>query len=323
MSGADTSLRFVMGTLVLGVLFATIWSLSFVATKTALGDIPPLALAAIRLLFAGLLLAAFKARQVRDFAATCTGKGMRKIVIAGLLSQALYLCGSYWALVNMPTSVVNIVVSTLPLVTLPFAFALLGEKAQISSVFAFFLGIAGVGMTLAGGGSADTATLHSYAVPAGVLFASVLALALGNVLIKPLVCTANLVPICAIQFLSSGLMAVGASWALEPTVTPAGVASGLQYILFLSLIGSILGTLIWFRLLDRMPAGAASSFFLLTPIFGVFFGWVFFGEPVTTSKFVGVLIICSAITLRTGMFSPSTFFSIRGGGFRRRNCNKL
>lgn len=291
----------ILGTLVLGVLFALIWSLSFVATKTALQSVPPAALAATRLLLAGIIVAVFNFAKIYHFFYSLSGTSLRRLICAGLMSQTVYLTASYWSLVHLPTSIVNIVVSALPLLTIPISFALLGETVRISNVIAFLFSMIGVSVTLLSRPDLPMENISEYGVAASVLLISVVALAIGNVLIKPMISAATLFPICAIQFLSSGITSLVVSVALHepiPQLTSL-MDAGLQ-IVFLSLIGSIFGTFAWFKVLERLPANAASSFFLLTPIFGIFFGWAFFMEPITTAKVTGVLVISSAILIRAG-----------------------
>ncbi|MEM7009833.1 MAG: EamA family transporter, partial [Thermodesulfobacteriota bacterium] len=96
--------------LYLGISFAVIWTLSFIFTQIALGSYPPLWLAGIRLIIAGstlyfILKIFFKKNIVFNI----------KIILAGIFSQSIYLGASYWSLTNMPTSIVNIVVSTVPM----------------------------------------------------------------------------------------------------------------------------------------------------------------------------------------------------------------
>ncbi len=88
--------------------------------------------------------------------------------------------------------------------------------------------------------------------------------------------------------------------------------SSILEIFFLSMIGSILGTLMWFRVLERLPANSASSFFLLTPLMGIAFGSVIFGEPVTSGKILGIALISSAILLRVGDFRSHIKSVLRG-----------
>ncbi len=116
-----------------GVVFAAIWSLSFVATKSALEDWPPLWLASVRLALATVGLMIFQAPAVLHYLFALRRGPLCRIFLAGILAQSTYLGVSYWALVHVPTSIVNIVVSSLPLVTLPLAFLVLGERIGIGT----------------------------------------------------------------------------------------------------------------------------------------------------------------------------------------------
>ena len=210
------------------------------------------------------------------------------------------MIGSYWALINMPTSIVNIIVSSLPLITLPFAFIVLGERIRILSIFTFILGILGVYVTLAGGASEEMildVTDSQYGLPAAILLGSVVALAFGNVMVKPIIFLGNLIPICATHFLTSGLAALILSFITERYPGLEYVAVAMGPILFLSFFGSILGTFIWLKLLTFMTASEASLFFLVTPLFGLFFGVLFFDESISLTTVYGVVIICLSIAI--------------------------
>ncbi|MGB7204283.1 MAG: DMT family transporter [Anderseniella sp.] len=57
------------------------------------------------------------------------------------------------------------------------------------------------------------------------------------------------------------------------------------------------GFLMWFRVLSVYPASDMASFGFLTPLFGVFFGWVILGETITV-EFIGALaMVCIGIVL--------------------------
>jgi drug/metabolite transporter (DMT)-like permease len=50
-----------------------------------------------------------------------------------------------------------------------------------------------------------------------------------------------------------------------------------------------IGFLLWFWILSIYPVSNMASFSLLTPVFGVFFGWMIFDDPLTLS-FIGALV---------------------------------
>lgn len=291
-----------IGTALAGIAFAVIWSLAFVVSKSALQSIPPLWLSGLRLILAGGILLLVNGVAILSFWRRVDRRTLLRIVAAGVLSQAGYLGPMYWALVHLPTSIVNVVVSSLPLMGLPFCYFLLSEKIGIAGVVAFLLSIAGVTITLLGGNSLALSGFSAYGLSALMTVVSVMALALGNVLIKPIISDSALLPFCAIQFVSSGVLLMALAVGCEGALVLDGnvLSQTALHLVFLSGVGSILGTILWFRVLRAMPANAANSFFLLTPIFGVVLGHLIFSEPITVSKMIGVLVIFSAITLRLG-----------------------
>ncbi|MCL2872858.1 MAG: DMT family transporter [Betaproteobacteria bacterium] len=292
----------IIGTALAGIAFAVIWSLSFVVSKAALQSISPLWLSGLRLILAGGILLLVNGVAIWSFWRNVERQTLLRIVAAGVLSQAGYLGPMYWALVHLPTSIVNVVVSSLPLMSLPFSYFLLSEKIGIAGIVAFLLSIAGVTITLLGGNSLALSDFSTYGLSALLVVASVVALALGNVLIKPLISSKALLPFCAIQFISSGALLLVLALGGEGAHVPDGnaLSQTALHLAFLAGVGSILGTVLWFRVLRAMPANAANSFFLLTPIFGVALGHLIFSEAITMSKIIGILVIFSAITLRLG-----------------------
>lgn len=290
----------IIATISAGVAFALIWSLSFVVTKMGLEQLSPFWLASLRLLIAAGGLFLLKGSKIFSYWRNQSRSLLPRVVLAGLLSQAIYLGMSYWALIHIPTSIVNIAVSSLPLVTLPFSFLLLREHIGPGGILAFMLSIAGVAITLSGGGDQTSSGVGDRGIAIMALVLSVAALALGNVLIKPHISLRSLLPFCAVQFLISGLVTLALALIFEADRTPdaRSLFASAPLLLFLAFIGSILGTFLWFRVLCNLAANAASSFFLLTPIFGIVLGGLVFGEPMTGTKMLGVAVISLAITLR-------------------------
>lgn len=58
-----------------------------------------------------------------------------------------------------------------------------------------------------------------------------------------------------------------------------------------------IGFLLWFWVLANYPVSNMASFSLLTPIFGVFFGWLVFNDPITPALAGALLLACAGIFL--------------------------
>ena len=68
----------------LGISFAAIWSMSFVATKAALVNLPPFFLASTRLLLAGLCLILVWHQVIGDFFIKTSKPMLLRVAVAGL-----------------------------------------------------------------------------------------------------------------------------------------------------------------------------------------------------------------------------------------------
>jgi drug/metabolite transporter (DMT)-like permease len=61
-----------------------------------------------------------------------------------------------------------------------------------------------------------------------------------------------------------------------------------------------IGFLIWFWALSIYPASDMASFGLLSPLFGVFFGWLIFDDVLTIRFIVAMGLVCVGILLNNG-----------------------
>ena len=156
----------------------------------------------------------------------------------------------------------------------------------------------GIFVVVMGGNGGDFSVENFISLPVGGVFVSVIALAFGNALIKPLVSTSTIIPTCAIQMSLSGALVL--AFALfQDTSSVAFSVRSLGAFSYLVLIGSIAGTLIWYKVLEMFTAKGASMFFLFTPLFGLTIGWSLLGEPLTSLKIGGAILVGTAILLRS------------------------
>jgi drug/metabolite transporter (DMT)-like permease len=102
-----------------------------------------------------------------------------------------------------------------------------------------------------------------------------------------------------VQLLSGGLLVAFASGVSESwqtiTVTPS-FAISLAYLIGPVSIGSYA---LWFMLLERGSASAASAWHFLVPPVGLFLGWLVLGEALDPMDLLGALPVVVAIALVT------------------------
>ncbi len=284
--------------LLAGVTFALIWSGSFIATKIALPLAQPLWLSAGRLTAAALLLLPFVgARAFTQFRAASAGQRVRLLAAAGL-SQSYYLGAVFYALHALPAALVAVVGSSLPLISIPIAAVLLGERASIREALATAGAVISLGIVILGRDNGVQIDSVVISPPIALMLSGVVALAVGNTLLKPLIGQDGPLPVLAFQLIVGSVVSVVAAALLEGWPQWNWSGAMLLAFLYLVVVGSIAGTWLWVVVLRRFSAIGASGFFLLTPVFGVALGFVILGERLTLVQLAGTALLCLMIATR-------------------------
>ncbi|KFN51382.1 DMT family transporter [Arenimonas composti] len=270
--------------LLLALLICLAWAGNFLMSALALRELPPLLFTALRLAVLVLLLAPLLRRPPpgqwpRLLAiATCTG-----VLHFGLSFWALKLAGN----LSSPAIVMQ---SYIPMSVL-LAWLLLGERFAWRTGTAVALSFAGV-LVL----GFDPLVL---ARPAslGLMLVSAFFLALGTVLMRGIgglspwsmqawIALVGLPPLLALS-----------AW-LEPggfALIPALTATAWAGIAWAALVASLLGHGLYYVLVRRHPVATVMPWLLLTPVFAVALGIVFWGDRPGPRLWLGGAMVLGGI----------------------------
>lgn len=284
--------------LALFLLLAAIWGSAFMAIKAGLdAGFPPVLFAAVRYDIAGVLMLGYAWWVVDD--PIPHGRDQWATVAVG----AVLLIAAYHAFLfigeadeSVTSGSAAVLVSLSPLLTTGFARLFLPEeRLEIVGLFGLLLGLAGA-VVLA---NPDPDALLSGGMGAKLLIvAAAASFALGSVLtrridsdlpVESMEGWSMLLGALLMHVLSLGLGESPAT--LE--VTPGIVAS----LLYLSVIASALGFLIYFDLLDRLGPIEINLVSYVAPVFAAISGWLVLGEVVTPETGVGFLLIVTGFSL--------------------------
>ncbi|HEY9214797.1 MAG TPA: DMT family transporter [Ancylobacter sp.] len=274
-------------------VFCVLWSSAFAGAKLALADCPPLMLLSMRFLLAGGLMLGLarlmdgplKLRR-RDFAA---------LVLIGTLNNALYLGLSFIALTMTSSAYSAVLSSSMPLLVALAAGPVLGERLNLSKWLGIALGLAGVVIVL----RSRLIGAHESFFGTGLIAIAVIALAAGTLAYKNLKPQGGIWTGTAVQFLTGGVLLLPIALATESVADvhfTANFLLGLGYLVFAVSIG---GYWLWFYLLTRSSATAASSLHFLMPPLGLLFGWLLLSEPIPPLDIIGIAPIALGIWLVT------------------------
>lgn len=278
---------------VLVATFCVLWSSAFAGAKMALADCPPLLLLSIRFLLAGGLMLVLA--RLMDGPLRLRPRDFASLVLIGTLNNALYLGLSFVALTMTSSAYSAVLSSSMPLLVALAAGPVLGERLNLSKWIGIGLGLAGVVIVL----RSRLIGAHESLFGTGLIAIAVIALAAGTIAYKKLNPQGGIWTGTAVQFLTGGVLLLPIALATESVADvrlTANFLLGLAYLVFAVSIG---GYWLWFYLLTRSSATAASSLHFLMPPLGLLFGWLLLSEPIPPLDIIGIVPIALGIWLVT------------------------
>ncbi|TCK28583.1 drug/metabolite transporter (DMT)-like permease [Ancylobacter aquaticus] len=280
-------------------LFCVLWSSAFAGAKLALADCPPLILLSVRLLLAGSIMLALAPLWDSDARRRDLPPIRRRDILAligiGILNNAVYLGLNWTALTFTSSAYTAVLTSCLPLLVALGAGPLLGERMNVAKWAGIALGLIGVVIVL----RSRLAGAHETLAGTLLIGGGVTALAAGTLAFKYFAPRGGVWSGNAVQCLAGGLALIPVALATESAGDIRLTANLVGGLAFLVIAVSIGGYGLWFYLLTRASATAASSLHFLMPPLGLFFGWLLLGEAVPPLDILGIVPIALGIWLVT------------------------
>ncbi|WP_434634017.1 EamA family transporter [Chromobacterium sp. CV08] len=275
----------------LAILVAAIWGLSFIVVKIGLTQCPPLLLAALRFVVvfaAGALLFPPPPLPWRLYlrAGLCLGV----IQFAGLFS-AIHL--------GMPAGIVSVLAQVQVFVTLLLASLVLGETRSVLQKAVMALALAGV-LLLGYARYQDALPLWPLLLAllgtAGFAWGNIELKRAGKVDMFAFTVWMSVVPPLPLLLLSFALE--GGPAAAWNALTHFSLTA-LAALLFLALVGTLFALGSWGKLLTLYPATLVAPFSLLSPVFGLLGGYFILNERYDTLSIAASLLIVTALAVNT------------------------
>jgi len=277
---------------ILSVLGAVIlWSSSYVVTKVGGGDIPPLTFAALRFVFAAMLMVGLALTVQR--LQPVPSKDLLRLALGGLLGITAYFALQNLGVQRTTASDATLLVASFPVITL--LLEILFRKARVSLKQV-------VGITIAIGGIYLVVDLTGLeAAPdrlAGNLFllATGFAWALYNFATQKVV---QKYPTFTVIFWQTlfGAAALLILAFTEANVWRTPTHASLLGALFLGVFCSVGAFLLYGYGLKSLPPGLAVNLLNLVPVFGLVFSVAFLHETIGLAQILGGAIVITGVTL--------------------------
>jgi drug/metabolite transporter (DMT)-like permease len=278
------------------LLLASIWGASYLFIKVAVEDIPPAAMTDIRLLIAGVLLAVYLAsRMGLDRAARELRTAWRPCLVLGIVNAALPMTLVAWGETHIDSSIAAIAQASVPIFVILLGLRFLPHEALgPTRIAGLAIGIAGVALVTGihpeGGWWAVAGTL--------AVVLSSLSYASGGVYGQRQVRGTPGPVLAAGSMLAGALVLLPFAIAEPPTEAPGLTA--VAGLLALTLLPTVLGQLILFRMLRLYGSRRMSLVTHLMPGFAVVYGALLLDEPITAAALGGLALILCGVALASG-----------------------
>jgi len=276
--------------LLMGLIFALMWSSAFATARIIVADAAPLHALAARFLISGLVaigiaLVLGGRLPARD--------QWRSIAIFGLLQNAAYLGLNFVAMQWVEASLAVIIAASMPLMVAALSWALRGEKLPALGIAGLIAGFAGTGLIMGTRLTAGADPLGTVLCVAGALALAIATLTLRSASGARATLPALLM-VVGLQMLAGSVALAVPAALVEPyrlTPTPE-LAAAFAYQIA---IPGLAATLLWFALVRRIGPTRAATFHFLNPAFGTAIAAVLLGETLGLLDLIGAAIVAGGI----------------------------
>jgi drug/metabolite transporter (DMT)-like permease len=276
------------------VIVVIVWGSTFVVTKAAVHDIPPLTLTFLRFLIASAILVPIAAGRGG------LGRLPRPLPLAALAWMALtgvaiFHIGFTYAMVFGSAAEGAIVFALVPAAVVVAAVVGLKEvpsKGRITGILLSVCGVALVVATREGGGASPAPLLGAV-----FMLGAVAAWAAYTVLAKRLAGTDQVVVIACVSVM--GMTMVLPAAAVELALVPWPDPSRQAWLgtLFLGGVASALAFVVYSRALRDLDASLVGAYLNLDPIVGVLTAVILLGETLGVWQMVGGVVALAGMWL--------------------------
>lgn len=273
--------------ILLGILFAFMWSSAFTSARIIVADASPLMALSFRYLISGLIGVGIALAMGQSW--RLTPAQWRATIVFGILQNAVYLGLNFVAMQSIEASLAAIIASTMPLLVGLAIWLIFKERLGWLGIAGLVAGVIGVFIIMSArlSGGIDVFGLVLCVI-------GVIALTGATLLVRGATSGGNFMMVVGLQMLVGCVALTLATLIFEtPRLNPTWpLALAFTYT---TLVPGLLATFVWFWLVNRVGATRAATFHFLNPFFGVAVAAVLLGEPLGGRDVLGVTIIALGI----------------------------
>jgi drug/metabolite transporter (DMT)-like permease len=290
--------------LIAAIAVSVIWGLSFLSTKVALAALPPMTIAAARFVVAVVVLVPIAILMREDLRFSL--RDLPRMAGSGLLGVSFYFLFENNGIALLTASESSLVIATIPVLTMLVDRLILKTRLRARSYIGAGLSFAGVTFIVApsfrGGSSSPTGFMY--------MGGAALCWVAYALLTKPLSSKYSGLSITFWQIFFGLLGCLPFAFAESPALQALSLAVTLN-LLYLGLVCSAAGYLLYIVAMEGLGAGTTSVFLNLVPVVSVVAAFFLLGERLGGLALAGGAIAVAGVYLAT---SPGRASVDTGGG---------
>ncbi len=276
-------------------LMVTLWALNFIIARYAVREIPPVVVASMRAVLAGLILLPFwwlRARATGE-AAFARGDWLRLTVLSATgvsLNQLCFLVG----IGSTSTSHAAVLIGLTPLFVLALAAMAGLETLTARKMLGMLIAMAGVAVLQFARGSSGNATLAGDLMIAG----AALTFAVYTILGKKLTARISGLALTAFSYLIGGMLLLPlALWQARNLDFSQISGTAWTAMAYMTLFPSALCYVIFYYALKHVPASRVSNVGYLQPVLAMGLGIWLLGDSLTSELLAGGSLVLTGVVL--------------------------
>lgn len=269
-----------------------IWGSTYLLNKIAVTELPPLMLASIRFITAGILI--FIIAKLLGYNLSITRIQLVNCIIAGFLFLTFGNGTVVWALKYVDSGFTALEISAQPLVVLLLMRFLEGKKIQAMSVVGVVLGVIGIFLLVS-----QKQLINQEGTVIGMLmiFACMLSWAYGSIFVGKADLPSNYFISTGYQMFTGGIMLLIASQVFGEVWTfPSQWSQQVQVsMLILIVFGSIVAFTSFNYLLKVVSPEKVATCTYVNPIIALALGWYLLDEQITMQSVIAAIILLTGV----------------------------
>lgn len=274
-------------------LLVFIWSTSFLWIKVLVTEVPPAWMSVWRLALGAAVLsitALFMKRSERVFSPIAIP--WRVIVVVASLGNALPYTLIHAGEVTVTSGIAAVLMGTMPLATFALAWLLLGERLLAIQTVGLLLGFFGLVFLI----GVDALSSLNLTKGQFLITAGAICYALSATLVRKLGSSRSIANAAITLWLATALVT---PFALLESPSPVFPQSTFTWValMILGVFCTGIAALLYFQLLDQVPANKFAQINYIIPVLGYVWGLLFLGESVSWQAIVAAIMILVGVNL--------------------------